>query len=147
MPVHSTLNSFWFHGVGTEVTYFNATNNVVSEKTASRLLVARSQYWLSGHPSKYWPRATLLDYGDRQSQASTVQLPVSVFFFIIFFLDFLQYGLHDFLNPWIQPYDHHPILQHFGHGDPAVFFRLHLKIQCTEIIVFFSIDTPDTKEK
>ena len=54
---------------------------VVLEKMASCWLVAKSQCGLSGHPSKYWPRAALFDFGDRQSHAPTVKLPVSVFFY------------------------------------------------------------------
>ena len=38
---------------------------VVSEKTASCSLLTTSQCWLTGHPSTYWPRAALLDFGDR----------------------------------------------------------------------------------
>ena len=33
---------------------------------------------LSGHPSKYWLRAALLDFGDRRSRAPTAHLPLSV---------------------------------------------------------------------
>ena len=35
---------------------------------------------LSGHPSKYWLRAALLDFGDRRSRAPTEHLPLSVNF-------------------------------------------------------------------
>ena len=40
---------------------------------------------LSGHPSKYWLRATLHDFGDRRSRAPTAHLPLSV---IVSYLSF-----------------------------------------------------------
>ena len=42
-----------------EVTYIRVSTKVISEKTASRSLVATSQCWLSDHPSKYWSRGAL----------------------------------------------------------------------------------------
>ena len=62
-----------------------ADTKVVSEKTGFRALDATSQSSLSRHISKYWPRATLLDFGDRRSHAPTVQLLVSVKKYSIFF--------------------------------------------------------------
>ena len=69
------ISSFWLLGIYTEVTYLSADVKVVSENTVDRSLVATSQCWLSGHPSKYW---ALLDFGDRRNHAPTVQLPVLV---------------------------------------------------------------------
>ena len=34
-------------------------------------------------------------------------------------------------------YDGYPILLHLGHGNPVVFFRLHLGTHCLKIIIFF----------
>ena len=55
------LNSLWFPGVSTEVTYSNADTKVVSENRATRSLAAAIQCWLSGHPSDRRPCGALLD--------------------------------------------------------------------------------------
>ena len=41
---------------------------------------------LGGHPSKYWLRAALLDFGNRRRRAPTAHLPLSVVIFVINFL-------------------------------------------------------------
>ena len=81
--IQTALNSFWFLGAYTEVTYLSTDIKVVSEKTASRSLVLISPCWPSGHPFKYWPRAALLDFDGHRSYAPTV-LPVLVKFRNIF---------------------------------------------------------------
>ena len=59
-----------------------------SEELASRSMAdVQVSARLSGHPSKYWLRAALLDFGDRRSRAPTAHLPLLVlenFDFFIF---------------------------------------------------------------
>ena len=55
MPVQTTLNSFWFPGVSTEVTYLSADTKVVSEKRPP------------------WQRGALLNFADRRMHVTTVQ--------------------------------------------------------------------------
>ena len=50
-----------------------------SEELASRSMTdVQVNAQLSGHPSKYWLRAALLDFGDHRSRAPTAHLPLSV---------------------------------------------------------------------
>ena len=69
-----------------------------SEELASRSMTdVQVNARLSGHPSKYWLRAALLDFGDHRSRAPTANLPLSVQFFYIFyviFINFIRYWNH-----------------------------------------------------
>ena len=50
-----------------------------SEELASRSMVdVQVSARLSGHPSKNWLRAAMLEFGDRRSGAPTAHLPLSV---------------------------------------------------------------------
>ena len=56
-----------------------------SEELASRSMTdVQVNARLSGHPSKYWLRAALLDFGDHRSRAPTAHLPLSVDFCFVF---------------------------------------------------------------
>ena len=71
--------------------FLSADTKVISEKMASRWLVRYKSILASSHPSKYWSRTTLHDFANRQSHAPTVQLPVSVsVFFLWWFKNYSQ---------------------------------------------------------
>ena len=54
----------------------NESEELASRSMADVQVTARP----SGHPSKYWLRAALLECGDRRNRAPTAHLPLSVIF-------------------------------------------------------------------
>ena len=62
--------------------FFDSTMPAIkeSEELSSRSMAdVQVSAPLSGHPSKSWLRATLLDFGDSRSRALTAHLPLSVY--------------------------------------------------------------------